>query len=224
MCNQSEISLNFWCLVKQTHTRSSAKSQISSRLHFPACTAVAPPPAYLCCALTLRCGDPAERKFLQQQRGAGKVSREEWESCRGPREQHGTGTTTQPGLRSASRDYSLTNRGSFQQDTRDVLLRAASHLDEVCRGFSPRTGAGAGVRVPPFLLLFWGTRGLQSTEKGPNSRRDPGVDSPTVSPLSEPLCAPNNLWKFNLLLFDVQFGLVFLYCPFENQTPLLGCI
>lgn len=48
---------------------STLRQQQSYGLHFP-CTPVVPP-TYLWCALTLRCGDPAQRELPQQkQRGS----------------------------------------------------------------------------------------------------------------------------------------------------------
>lgn len=36
--------------------------------------------------------------------------------------------------------------------------------------------------LPLALRVFWGAAGLQSAEEGANSREDPGMDDPTVSP------------------------------------------
>lgn len=36
--------------------------------------------------------------------------------------------------------------------------------------------------LPLALRVFWGPGGLQSDEEGPNSREDPGMDDPIVSP------------------------------------------
>lgn len=37
--------------------------------------------------------------------------------------------------------------------------------------------------LPLALRVFWGAAELQSAEKGANSREDPGMDGPTVSPV-----------------------------------------
>lgn len=75
---------------------------------------------------------------------------------------------------------------------KNAFLSAASQSGEVCRVFSAVRGTGAWIGgprwdVPPSLRVFWGTCGLRSGEKGPNSRHDPGVDSPAVSPREESL-------------------------------------
>lgn len=75
-----------------------------------------------------------------------------------------------------------------------MVLHAASQFRRLCRGFSTVSETAAWVwcehkDVSPSLRVFWGAFGLQSAEKGPNSRDDPGVDGPTVSPVKEPLSA-----------------------------------
>lgn len=89
-----------------------------------------------------------------------------------------------------------------------MVLDAASHFREVCRGFSRVSQTTAWIccwhkDVSPYLRVFRGAFGLQSIEKGPNSRHDPGMDSATVSPVKEPLCA---------LLLSWIIMLSFTYC------------
>lgn len=71
-----------------------------------------------------------------------------------------------------------------------MVLSAAPQVCGVCRDFPALSEATAWMRcsrrdVSPTLRVFRGAGGLQSAEKGPNSKHDPGVDGSTVSPATE---------------------------------------
>lgn len=106
-------------------------------------------------------------------------------------------------------------RGVFSCVARkNVFLYAASQSCKVCRGFSASFEATAWIwckhkDVSPSLRVFWGTFGLQSAEKGPNSRHNPGMDSSTVSPVKDLLCT----WLLSIVLvFTYYFNIFPLLC------------
>lgn len=73
-------------------------------------------------------------------------------------------------------------------ERKNALLHAASQFCGLCRGSVDILGAPLRFwsnreDLPLALRVFWGLAGLQSSEKGANSREDPGMDDPTVSPV-----------------------------------------
>lgn len=71
---------------------------------------------------------------------------------------------------------------------KNALLHAATQFCGLCRGSdhllgSPARSWSSREDLPVALRVFRGAAGLQSAEEGPNSREDPGMDGPTVSPL-----------------------------------------
>lgn len=98
---------------------------------------------------------------------------------------------------------------------KNAFLYAAWQVGEVCRVLSSVCGTGAWIGgphwdVPPSVRVFGGTCGLRSSEKRPNSRHDPGVDSSTVSPQKMSFCIFWLLWILDLLRFFIYWLLVII--------------